>query len=197
MRQALVILILILIYSVMIDAVFVAKVMMSGPAFLEEVRRENDFFLYFSGIFLAPLLEELIFRGPIVLAVKEKAKPRTLWIVGIISTLIFAYLHGGIAEFAFSYGLLLALIAYLTKALYLPIIVHSLSNLLTLVLPHAWLFELNQTFISVSDREWNLLLHYVILALVTLCYAVLIVYFKRNLADISKVLAAKIANKKE
>ena len=196
MRQAVVILMLVLIYSVTIDAVFVAKVMMSGPAFLEEVRRENDFFLYFSGIFLAPLLEELIFRGPIVLAVKEKAKPRTLWIVGIISTLIFAYLHGGIAEFAFSYGLLLALIAYLTKALYLPIIVHSLSNLLTLVLPHAWLFELNQTFISVSDREWNLLLHYVILALVTLCYAVLIVYFKSNLANISKVLAAKIGNKK-
>jgi membrane protease YdiL (CAAX protease family) len=187
---------LILIYSVVLDAVLVAKVIGTGPDFLEELRRKNDFFLYFSGIFLAPLLEELIFRGPIVLAIKEKAKPQTLWVVGIISTLIFAYLHGGIAEFAFAYGVLLALIAYLTKALYLPIIVHSLSNLLTLVLPHAWLFELNQTLIPVAGQEWNLLLHYVTLALVTICYAVLIVYFKRNLAEMSKVLAAKIGNKK-
>lgn len=195
MRQAVVIVMLILIYSVVLDAVLVAKVIGIGPDFLEELRRENDFFLYFSGIFLAPILEELIFRGPIVLAVKEKAKPRTLWVVGIISTLVFAYLHGGIAEFAFAYGLLLALIAYFTKALYLPIIVHSLSNLLTLILPHAWLFELNQAFMPVSGYEWNLLIHYGILALITVCYAALIVYFNRNLADMSKVLAAKIANK--
>jgi len=70
------------------------------------------------------------------------------------------------------------------------------ASLLTLILPHAWLFELNQAFMPVSGYEWNLLIHYGILALITVCYAALIVYFKSNLANISKVLAAKIGNKK-
>lgn len=196
MRQAIIILVSILIYSVVLDAVFVAKINASDAAFLEEVSREGGFFLYFSGIFLAPIIEELIFRGPIVLAIKEKAKRHTLWIVGIVSTFIFAYLHGGIAEFAFAYGLLLALIAFLTKALYLPIIIHSLSNLFTFILPNAWLFQLNSAFIPEGGNESNLLIHYVILVMVTLSYAVFIFSFKNNLVDISKVLAEKFANKK-
>lgn len=196
MRQAIVILILVLIYSVTLDAVFVAKVNVSDASFLEEIRREDDFFLYFSGIVLAPLIEELVFRGPVVLAIKEKAKKYTLCIIAMVTMFVFAYLHAGIAEFAFAYGLLLTLIAVATKALYLPIIIHSLSNLFTLVLPNAWLFELNRIVIPADTDEFNLLVHYFIIAAVTLGYAALIFFFKGKLLDISRVLASKFANEK-
>lgn len=195
-RQAIAILILTFIYSVTIDAVLVAKVIVRDAAFLDEVMREPSFLLYFSAIFLGPVIEELVFRGPIVLAIKEHAKKSTLWVIATISTSIFAYLHGGIAEFALAYGFLLTLIAMTTKSLYLPIIIHSLSNLLTLVLPHAWLFELNWAVIPNGAYASNLLAHYVMLVIVTLGYAVLIFSFKNNLVDISNVLAVKFANKK-
>ncbi|MGM0429562.1 MAG: CPBP family glutamic-type intramembrane protease [Pseudomonadota bacterium] len=119
-----------------------------------------------------------------------------MWIIATVSTFAFAYLHSGIAEYAFAYGFLLTLIAMVTKSLYLPIIIHSLSNLFTLIFPNAWLFQLNLTVIPDGAYESSLLAHYVMLVIVTLGYAVLIFAFKNNLVDISRLLAVKFANKK-
>ncbi|MGM0429563.1 MAG: hypothetical protein ACQEQ2_04615 [Pseudomonadota bacterium] len=73
-RQVIAILILTLIYSVTLDAVLVAKIIASDADFLNEVMREPSFLMYFSAIFLGPVIEEFVFRGPVLLAIKEHAK---------------------------------------------------------------------------------------------------------------------------
>jgi len=130
------------------------------------------------------------------LSLNKKAKKYTLWLIAMVTTSAFAYLHGGIAEFAFAYGLLLTIVAMVTKALYLPIIIHFLSNLITLILPHGWLFELNRIFIPVGAYESSLIVHYVMFTIVTLGYAALILSFKDKLLEMSRVLASKFTNHK-
>ncbi|MCI5509466.1 MAG: CPBP family intramembrane metalloprotease [Eubacterium sp.] len=80
---------------------------------------------------LAPVAEELVFRGLIFARLKEWMKP---WLAMILSALIFGVYHGNIVQFVYAFfmGLILALIYYRTGTLLTCIAAHVVANLWSL-----------------------------------------------------------------
>ena len=80
---------------------------------------------------LAPIAEELVFRGLIFARLKEWMKP---WLAMILSALIFGAYHGNIVQFVYAFfmGLILALIYYRTGTLFTCIAAHVVANLWSL-----------------------------------------------------------------
>ena len=80
---------------------------------------------------LAPIAEELVFRGLIFARLKEWMKP---WLAMMLSALIFGAYHGNIVQFVYAFfmGLILALIYYRTGTLLTCIAAHVVANLWSL-----------------------------------------------------------------
>ena len=84
-------------------------------------------------ILLAPIIEEVVFRGLFYTALKSYFP----WFVSIIfSSVIFALIHGNILAFTllFSLSLLLTFIYELYGKLFYPILIHSCFNISMLFL---------------------------------------------------------------
>ena len=82
-------------------------------------------------VILAPILEEILFRGIIMKGmVNNNVKPATAIIV---SALIFGAVHFNPWQFAGAslLGLVLGLVYYKTKSLLMPILLHAFNNLLS------------------------------------------------------------------
>ena len=99
-------------------------------------------------VILAPLCEELIFRGLTFKRIREDAN---FWVSAVISSAIFALYHMNVPQgiFAFLYGMLLCLLYDMFGNLWVPIIVHAAGNLLSIVLtythagyPALWIYIL-------------------------------------------------------
>lgn len=99
-------------------------------------------------VILAPLCEELIFRG---LTFKRMREDANFWVSAVISSAIFALYHMNVPQgiFAFLYGMLLCLLYDMFGNLWVPIIVHAAGNLLSIVLtythagyPALWIYIL-------------------------------------------------------
>jgi membrane protease YdiL (CAAX protease family) len=83
-----------------------------------------DVLIYLNVIFIAPIVEEFLFRGIILNRLSIKWNVKT----GIIlSSLLFAILHFDIIG-GFIFGLVMALIYIKTQSLWVPIICHILFN---------------------------------------------------------------------
>lgn len=85
---------------------------------------------------VAPLCEELIFRGYLYPAAKRFAGP---WVAGLASALIFAAAHGALAPLLplFVFGVLLTLAYELTGSLWAPIAMHFCFNASTVIIQFA------------------------------------------------------------
>jgi membrane protease YdiL (CAAX protease family) len=104
----------------------------SGP-FLKEISGSKNFLLVFVSIVLAPLLEEVIFRGYLFKAWRSTR-------IGLSGTLfatsvLFVLMHWGqygIIQYVFIFALsiLLGLARERTGSLFIPIILHGANNLL-------------------------------------------------------------------
>jgi len=84
-------------------------------------------------VLLAPIIEEVVFRGLFYAALKSYFP----WFVSIIfSSIIFALIHGNILAFTllFSLSLLLTFIYELYGKLFYPILIHSCFNISMLFL---------------------------------------------------------------
>ncbi len=82
-------------------------------------------------VILAPLLEEILFRGIIMKGmINNQVRPVTAILV---SALIFGAVHFNPWQFAgaFLLGLVLGLVYYKTKSLLMPILLHAFNNLLS------------------------------------------------------------------
>jgi membrane protease YdiL (CAAX protease family) len=81
----------------------------------------------FTAIIVAPVGEELLFRGVLYVFIKQRGRPQlALWATSVL----FALVHGNLAGFLFFIFLAMVLVAVYerTRNLFAPILLHSLFN---------------------------------------------------------------------
>ena len=124
---------------------------------------------------IAPIVEELIFRGVIMHGFMKNYRG---WFAVFMSALLFALFHLNPWQFpaTFILGLLLGWLMLSTKSIILCIIGHSLNNLLVL-LSITWWDKINSHSIFLMDRK-DLLLTNTLVILFSLAIMVLILYNK-------------------
>jgi membrane protease YdiL (CAAX protease family) len=93
--------------------------------------------LIVTAILIAPISEELIFRGYIFGVLRRYAGP---WWAMIISASIFAAIHAHIPSLAglFVLAVTLTLVYQSTGSLWTPMLMHALFNAVTVILTLAW-----------------------------------------------------------
>lgn len=121
---------------------------------LENLSR-NPISLIIMTVILAPILEEILFRGIIMKGmINNKVAPATAIIV---SALIFGAVHFNPWQFAgaFLLGLVLGLVYYKTKSLLMPILLHAFNNLLSALM---MIYSDSETFSGLFNINKELLL---------------------------------------
>ena len=85
---------------------------------------------------LAPLAEEIVFRGAILRTLLGMMSKKNHWLAIMISAALFGVVHGNIAQFvnALVMGLLLGWMYYRTKSLVPGILMHWVNNTMAFVL---------------------------------------------------------------
>lgn len=85
---------------------------------------------------LAPLAEEIVFRGAILRTLLDMMSKKNHWVAIMISAAIFGVVHGNTAQFvnALLMGLLLGWMYYRTKSLVPGILMHWVNNTMAYVL---------------------------------------------------------------
>lgn len=86
---------------------------------------------FLASAIMAPILEELLFRGLIYKRLRFVCKPVT---AGIISSVAFGITHGNLVQFVYAFfaGMLLAYVYEQYKNLWAPILFHFCANALSL-----------------------------------------------------------------
>lgn len=118
--------------------------------------KETNYPLIYNGIqfvsivILAPLLEEVLFRGIIL----QRWSVKWSVVSGIIlSSLFFGLLHFNVLGL-FNFGLVMALLYLRTHSLWLPIILHSLNNLIAVSLDlTAVVYKNGSAFYTVEELQ--------------------------------------------
>ncbi len=85
---------------------------------------------------LAPLAEEIVFRGAILRTLLDMMSKKNHWVAIMISAAIFGVAHGNAAQFvnALLMGLLLGWMYYRTKSLVPGILMHWVNNTMAYIL---------------------------------------------------------------
>lgn len=85
---------------------------------------------------LAPLAEEIVFRGAILRTLLAMMSKKNHWVAIMISAAIFGAVHGNVAQFvnALVIGLLLGWMFYRTKSIIPGILLHWVNNTVAYVL---------------------------------------------------------------
>ncbi len=85
---------------------------------------------------LAPLAEEIVFRGAVLRSLLAVMSKKNHWVAIMISAAIFGVVHGNMAQFvnALMMGLLLGWMYYRTKSLVPGILMHWVNNTMAYVL---------------------------------------------------------------
>ena len=85
---------------------------------------------------LAPLAEEIVFRGAILRTLLDMMSKKNHWVAIMISAAIFGAVHGNAAQFvnALLMGLLLGWMYYRTKSLVPGILLHWVNNTVAYIL---------------------------------------------------------------
>ena len=85
---------------------------------------------------LAPLAEEIVFRGAILRALLDMMSKKNHWVAIMISAAIFGVVHGNMAQFvnALLMGLILGWMYYRTKSLVPGILLHWVNNTVAFIL---------------------------------------------------------------
>ncbi|MDO5570722.1 MAG: type II CAAX endopeptidase family protein [Bacteroidales bacterium] len=114
-----------------------------------------DVFGVIGAVILAPIMEEMIFRG---IVLKTLLKTHSVWKSIVVSSLIFGFIHFNPAQSltAFIIGLLLGWLYYKTKSLWAPIFVHFLNNFSSVYLMYEYPQLESQTLVQVSGGYLNL-----------------------------------------
>ncbi len=93
----------------------------------------NLFLEILTMVIVAPLVEEIVFRGLAYRRMKRYCKP---WIAAIISALLFGLYHMNVVQgvYAFFLGLLLIVVYEKFKSLWAPILFHAAANMFSIFL---------------------------------------------------------------
>ncbi len=155
-----------MMFGMMLIADYTTQLIPTTGPFLGEIyKMYNDEFakllsspilLILMTVILAPILEEILFRGIIMKGmINNNVKPVTAIIV---SALIFGAVHFNPWQFAgaFLLGLVLGLVYYKTKSLLMSILLHAFNNLLSALMmmysdseTFSELFKLNKEIVLV------------------------------------------------
>lgn len=87
---------------------------------------------FLASVIMAPILEELLFRGLIYKRLRFVCKPV---VAGIISSVAFGMVHGNLVQFVYAFfaGMLLAYVYEKYKNLWAPIVFHFCANAMSLL----------------------------------------------------------------
>lgn len=167
------------VFSLILNSLFLHKITISEGLNLDDFHREYDVFFYFSAFFLGPIIEEFVFRGPIILALNKNASNTIIFLLASVLTVIFVSLHIGLFMFGLPFGILLSLLAFKTKSLYLPIVFHSALNIASVFIPESWMFFISDFFYfnGLVPLDYLHTLNLVFLVSLTLIFIFLIQYF--------------------
>lgn len=104
---------------------------------LSMLNNNNIILVIIYAAIIAPILEEMIFRGAILKELMNRYSANTAI---IISALAFSIYHLNMSQFPFALitGLFLGWVFVKTKSLTLTILLHALNNFLLIVLPSSW-----------------------------------------------------------
>jgi len=121
-------------------------------SFIKEIiseQFENPISSFFLIIIIAPIFEEVIFRGVIL---KQLLKQYSLIISLFISSILFAFIHFNINQGigAFFWGMIFGFVYYKTESLIIPIILHLINNLFYFFVHYYW------TSYDIMSKEINL-----------------------------------------
>lgn len=108
---------------------------------MEIAQLGESVFTNFAGCFLAPIGEELIFRGVMLYFLLKvikglKRKKVLFWVVNLVQAVAFGALHGNMYQgmYATLLGLLIGFMAYKSDTILVPILIHMIYNILQIVL---------------------------------------------------------------
>lgn len=126
-------------------------------------------------VVVAPILEELLFRGIIYNRIKTVSNKA---VAAIISALIFAIMHGNVVQgiYAFIIGICLVFVYEKYKALQFPMLFHAAANLLSVII----------TEVTVISKALENQVVYTITGVVSLVIALIMVMAINNNACINK-----------
>ncbi|MEG0365911.1 MAG: type II CAAX endopeptidase family protein [Coprobacillus sp.] len=125
-----------------LTALFGGGQMSENQALIETITKSSPVLMIITTVLLAPILEEIIFRG-ILFGWAYEINPK---LAHFISAFVFALLHiilallaGNVAEWIqiFSYFLMAIVLSYLyekTNNIFVPVLTHTLNNLITMLL---------------------------------------------------------------
>jgi membrane protease YdiL (CAAX protease family) len=88
---------------------------------------------FFIGCLIGPFVEELFFRGLLYACMRESLAP--VYCI-ILTSLLFASLHGNISVIQLTGGILFALIYEWRRNIWAPFIVHASANIGLWIIPH-------------------------------------------------------------
>ena len=129
---------------------FFQKILESHNNVMGEITSSGSFISVFVATsIIAPVIEELFFRGLIYGRLRQAMKP----IVAIlISSLLFGIFHGNIVQgiYAFLIGFVLALVYEKTGALWLSMLGHALINTIGVAVPYLKLESLQIALIIIG-----------------------------------------------
>jgi hypothetical protein len=117
---------------------------------------------------LAPVIEELIFRGIIMHGLMRNYKP---WYAIFLSGLLFSLFHLNPWQMTYTFflGLLLGWVMIRTRSLPLAIIIHSINNLIVLY-AITYHFELSENALFMLSKKDN-----VLMSIMALCAGILLI----------------------
>lgn len=133
-----------LMFGMMLIAEFItSQIPVTGPFFGEYYNHFNKLMeqmtsdpatLILLAVVMAPLFEEIVFRGIIMKGLVNKGMKPAVAI--IISAVVFGLVHGNPWQFvgAVLLGCVLGLVYHKTKSLLLPILLHAFNNLCSSIL---------------------------------------------------------------
>lgn len=108
---------------------------------MEEAQLGESLFTNLAGCFLAPIGEELIFRGVMLYFLLKvikglKSEKVLFWVVNLVQAVAFGALHGNMYQgmYATLLGLLIGFMAYKSNTILVPILIHMIYNILQIVL---------------------------------------------------------------
>ena len=85
---------------------------------------------------LAPLVEEMVFRGALLRTLLDMVSKKNHWVAIMVSAFVFGLVHGNMAQFvnAMIMGLMLGWMYYRTRSIVPGILLHWVNNTLAFVL---------------------------------------------------------------
>lgn len=145
-------------------------------------REVNVFTLIISPIFLAPILEELIFRQPLIHLLKKNSKRHLIIFATLFNIVVFSVMHLEAWWVALPHAFLLTYIAFRTKKLLMTIIFHSLLNA-TVIISDYVLSAFNAYEYLHTIPFSNQVVQFSLLVICLLTLAAGLAYFLRILLD--------------